>query len=339
MNFTVSILRRIVDPEDEFGFRYIEIIQNAINSGRISSKYRYETLKSKKYKEKILLEAGLRFENCEAHHIIPKCCGGTDDPNNIVLLYQNENNKEHLLAHEFLCKSISLFQSFHTRLIIAYNYMSELNSVRENKIKIPAGTSPNNGIKLSKEVIDKRIDSCKKAIKIMYNGKLYRSARELSKEKMFDGKIHDSQTIVRWADMEINGLKIIDSGNKHIPSKTSFDPEYKLNSSTRAIKITYNGKVYRSARELVRSGINEIFKTESTVLVWARNNKNGLSLFDLNREKVDHKQNSIKIMYNGKLYKSARELSKEKMFDGKIHAKSTILDWARKNKNGLQIIN
>ena len=216
--------------------------------------------------------------------------------------------------------------------------MVELIGKSDKKIKIPEGTGPNKGRKFTKEVIDKRIESCKKAVKILYKGKIYRSARELSKEKMFDGKIHDSQTLLRWADMKINGLEIVNAGSSHVSTKTEFDPDYRLNSSTRAIKILYNDTIYRSARELVRSNVNSIFKSESTILNWARKNKNGLSLVSSDRLEVNPKQNSIKILYKGKIYRSARELSKEKMFDGKIHAKSTILDWARKNKNGLQIV-
>ena len=36
----------------------------------------------------------------ESHHILPRCCGGTDDPNNIVNLYA----KEHFMAHYYLWK-------------------------------------------------------------------------------------------------------------------------------------------------------------------------------------------------------------------------------------------
>lgn len=36
----------------------------------------------------------------ELHHILPRSCGGTDDPENIVNLYA----KEHFMAHYYLWK-------------------------------------------------------------------------------------------------------------------------------------------------------------------------------------------------------------------------------------------
>ena len=36
----------------------------------------------------------------ETHHILPRSCGGTDDPENLVNLYA----KEHFMAHYYLWK-------------------------------------------------------------------------------------------------------------------------------------------------------------------------------------------------------------------------------------------
>ena len=56
-------------------------------------KYLYENLiKSRKNKQKI------SGEYYEKHHIIPKCIGGTDSPNNIVYL----TGREHYIAHWLL---------------------------------------------------------------------------------------------------------------------------------------------------------------------------------------------------------------------------------------------
>jgi hypothetical protein len=48
----------------------------------------------------------------EIHHVIPRCCGGSDDPSNLV----NLTAKEHFVAHALLCfifpENPKIFQAF-----------------------------------------------------------------------------------------------------------------------------------------------------------------------------------------------------------------------------------
>ena len=87
----------------------------------------------------------------ERHHIIPKCVGGTNNPNNLVYL----TPREHLLAHWLLSKIYSdnklklAFATMCTRDGIkltprlyqsAREAVSGANSVRAKKIVTPLGT-------------------------------------------------------------------------------------------------------------------------------------------------------------------------------------------------------
>lgn len=55
----------------------------------------------------------------ERHHIIPRCCGGTNDDDNLV----NLTAKEHYVAHHLLVK-IYEHSKFYSKLICAFRYMT-----------------------------------------------------------------------------------------------------------------------------------------------------------------------------------------------------------------------
>ena len=62
----------------------------------------------------------------EAHHIIPKCMGGTDDPSNIVLL----TAKEHFVAHRLL---IRVYPG-DSKIAYAYIMMCRMNNGLQSRI-------------------------------------------------------------------------------------------------------------------------------------------------------------------------------------------------------------
>lgn len=61
----------------------------------------------------------------ERHHIIPHCCGGTEDPENLILL----TPKEHFVAHHLLFK---LHPKNHS-LFLAYRMMAIMDSAATNR--------------------------------------------------------------------------------------------------------------------------------------------------------------------------------------------------------------
>lgn len=66
----------------------------------------------------------------EKHHIIPRCMGGSDDPQNIVLLLP----EEHYLAHQLLIKMTLYKESIHwNKLVYSANMMTVGNN-RNNKL-------------------------------------------------------------------------------------------------------------------------------------------------------------------------------------------------------------
>lgn len=75
---------------------YLSIIENA--KDRKKSHYRYY----------------------DRHHILPKCCGGTNDKSNIVVL----SRREHFICHLLLPKMVAT-KNHKIRLLYALNYFKE----------------------------------------------------------------------------------------------------------------------------------------------------------------------------------------------------------------------
>lgn len=62
----------------------------------------------------------------EAHHILPRCQGGQDNPENLVLL----RAREHFIAHELLCK----IHPDNEKLAFAFHMMSVISPTSERKV-------------------------------------------------------------------------------------------------------------------------------------------------------------------------------------------------------------
>lgn len=65
----------------------------------------------------------------EKHHIIPRCMGGSDDPDNIVLLLP----EEHYLAHQLLIKMTLYKESIHWGKLVYSANMMTIGNNRNNK--------------------------------------------------------------------------------------------------------------------------------------------------------------------------------------------------------------
>ena len=74
--------------------------------------------------EKTKAESG----KIETHHILPKSCGGTDDPDNLVNLYA----KEHFMAHYYLWK-IHEHDKFRYQMLNAFWMMCVISSTYQER--------------------------------------------------------------------------------------------------------------------------------------------------------------------------------------------------------------
>lgn len=82
---------------------YQQLIQRALNANRIKSSSTYY----------------------EQHHITPRCMGGSNKKDNLVLL----TAKEHFLAHKLLCK----VYSNQPKLVYAYWMMCSMGNKKQNR--------------------------------------------------------------------------------------------------------------------------------------------------------------------------------------------------------------
>lgn len=69
-------------------------------------------------------------EYCEAHHIVPKCMGGTDDEDNLIDLFA----REHFEAHRML----ALENPDNDKLVYAWWMMSHTNKAKDRDYEITA---------------------------------------------------------------------------------------------------------------------------------------------------------------------------------------------------------
>lgn len=352
MNKNIELLETLVNEFDEFGQKYINLIKSVIKDGRLISEKRFSAAKNKTSKENFFKNLGKEYIYCEVHHIIPLCCGGSNEGDNLVYLYCTEEFPEHLLAHEYLWKSNSLFTEHHSQLAGSFFKMTYSR-------KISSRISIEEAAKLRKEYGDWKSKSMtgrygmnKRARKIIYNGKEYPSSNSLTQIEI-DGKKRDRHTILYWAKIGAHGLKLA--------SGLVFPPKVRKKKEPCGIKIIFNGKVYPSARSLVGIELdnNIILTSHPEVLKAARKQLYGLKLLNdsdlvpkqkairkpkekkislTKEEQIFRMKKSIPILFNGKVYPSARSLESVIMMDGKCHSKGTILRWARENKNGLKLV-
>ena len=171
-----------------------------------------------------------------------------------------------------------------------------------------------------------------------------------------DGSKHNRHTIYDWAKYGEKGLRFVDEEPQKRPEKKKSDT---------GTKILYKNKMYSNPSELIGIVLedNIIYKDRHSILLAAKNNKHGLSIVDISKmtkarlkrgwqpkqkikikkgrpsgkQLAESNRRSIKIVYNGKVYPSARQLEKVKMYDDKYHSKGTILSWARENKHNLSL--
>jgi len=80
---------------------------------------------------------------CEKHHIVPKCLGGTDEPQNLVLLPA----KAHYIAHLLLCRiypgNRKILHAFAAMALISGKHKRKINS----RIYLKMRTARSNALK------------------------------------------------------------------------------------------------------------------------------------------------------------------------------------------------
>lgn len=148
----------------------------------------------------------------EEHHILPKCLGGTDDRDNLVLL----TTKEHFIAHRLLTK---IYPSNH-KLLYAVFYMGGTrhgvtNSrtyqlLREEYFK--KHSEHMSGTTLSPETVEKRnttrynngnyivSDKTKKKISESLKGRILSEETKQKMRESSTGKNHDYETRRRMSE-------------------------------------------------------------------------------------------------------------------------------------------
>lgn len=344
INNNISILENLVGKDDEFGKQYIELIKSAIEDGRACGK-KFSIAKSSYYKKSFFKKQNKDYIYCEVHHIVPKCCGGSDDADNLVYLYCTECCPEHLKAHEYLWKSSSLFLEFHNQLAGSFFKMTHSR-------KISSSLTLEEAARLREEYGKWKHDNNKgvfgrnkKANKIIYNGIEYPSSNSLLDIEI-DGSKHDRHTILDWARHGLHGLSLVSGEVLPLPIKEK--------KPVVGIEIIFNGVVYPSARSLKGVELEDgvVLQQHSSILFAARKGLHGLQIKDPNylkgperpkkikmtrEERILANSRSVQIEYDGVCYPSARSLEKVIMVDGKYHSKGTILSWAKQNKNGLSL--
>lgn len=345
-NKNIKLLEDLVDPSDDYGKKYIELIKEAINDNRLC-KGTYFTSKERRYKEKFFKEANRSYIYCEVHHIIPRCCGGDDTCDNLVYLYCTEGLPEHVQAHEYLWRSTSLFPDYRSEIAGSFFKMTYSR-------KLSSSLSIEEAAKLRKEYGEwkratnsKKYGRNKRANKILYNGVEYPSSNSLT-EVEIDGSKHDRHTILDWAKYGLHGLALASGEVFPLPIK---EKRPKI-----GVEIELKGKVYHSARSLVGVELEDgtIFTNHSSILSAARKGLHGLQIVHLKdmkppkprkqkvhmtrEQRILASSNSIQIEYNGVVYPSARSLENVVLPDGKSHDKGTIISWAKIGKYGLRII-
>lgn len=346
-NKNIKLLKELVDPLDNYGKEYIDLIEAAANDNRLCNR-KFSVAKNRKYKEKFFNELNRDYIYCEIHHIIPKCCGGTDDTDNLIYLFCTEEYPEHLRAHEYLWRSTSLFTEYHSKLSSSFFKMTHSR-------KLPIDLTIEELAKLRKEYGEfKSVTNSgkygknKRANKILYNGVEYPSSSSLA-EVEIDGSRRDRHTILRWAQHGLHGLSLLNGKVIPLPVKEK--------KPVIGIEIIFNGIVYHSARSLtgVDLGGGIVLKSHSTVLSAARKGLCGLQIKDskylkqperkkkpkvykTREQRILASPRSIQIEYCGIIYPSARSLESVVLPDGKCHDKQTIISWAKKEKYGLKIV-
>ena len=192
----------------------------------------------------------------ESHHIIPKCMGGTDEENNLVLL----TYKEHVIAHRLLTKIYPEQQKLFAAVSFLLNIkkeesnvkvsLKELNDIREKSIeylrKINTGSgNPMYGKKISEEhkkILSevnkrKRTEETKRKMALSQLGK---KANEETRRKLSHShkglKIHSEERksflSERWKNNNPNAKKVIDSNGNIFNTLSDCSKFYNKSSQT-----------------------------------------------------------------------------------------------------------
>lgn len=316
-------LRRTVDLDDDYGFKYIDLIQNALNRFPKANKYSYSTLKSSSTKRKVFEENKLKYEYSEAHHIIPKICGKDNSCNNIVLLYNTKKHPEHVLAHRYLSKSTSLFLDKKDGLKFAYilmiknrneyysdedaanlSFLSKFNKKPMTDITKQKLREKHTGKKLSEDT--------KRKISAAISGKNNPMYGKTGKNNPNYGRKNTAETIQKMKEVWTEDRRQAQKNNYNHKNKTI---------------IKYNGNDYDVYQ------LSQILGVDYTTIL--RN----IDKFDVvNKYIRKTKSMAIRILndFDGEIY-SVKQLEDVELFGSK-RPHATILRWARNNKNGLHII-
>ena len=275
----------------------------------------------------------------ESHHIIPRCVGGTDEGNNLVLL----TYKEHVIAHRLLVEiypnnynllhaaslmlstnidkngnKISEIDKFSLRKAVEYKEMflkesrehyEKLSQTLRGKKKTFKNGKPEPNKGASKKVIDS-------------NGNIFNSVKDCAEHYNYS-----SSSIIRWIKEGKNGFSYLD--------KT-----YKTNSHSKVIYFKLEDKIFYNILECC-----DYFKKDSkTILNWIENypDKGLIYREDINTKRKTHSEDHKKKI-SETLKKNSKSFKKVQGPDGITyrsmkecsehfkHDRHVILKWIRNN--------
>lgn len=205
-------------------------------------------------KERGLDKKKLTNDYYEKHHILPRCLGGTDSEDNLVLL----TYREHIICHKLLTKIYPNESS----LAYSVSLMLSLTVKEENGRKVRVKTFSNSKEAHVYKVLAKELDR--------KSGRLEKLAKELSER--YKGK----QFAVLSDESKDKLSKSLTGKKKSKEHVENFKNSIKDNPPSGRKIINSEGRIFLTVKEC-----SEYYKKSSTTIIrWISSGKFGLKYLD-----------------------------------------------------------
>lgn len=154
----------------------------------------------------------IKEEGYEIHHIIPKCFGGSDEPDNLIKLTYREHFIAHILLYKMQTEKRKIFQMLKAIMIMGGRMHSNSHSFSRAKIDF--------GIRQSEMISGE-------------NHPMYGTSRTGEKNPFY-GKKHTEESKKKMSEISKNLVtaKRLDTGERVKVTKEEFDSDANLVGST-----------------------------------------------------------------------------------------------------------